>query len=653
VPVPKRIAHSHPQFLLGQLLHRITTLIIVAANLFLGICHVFADNLADPPCRPNIVLILADDLGWRDLGCYGSTYYQTPHIDALARRGLRLTSAYAASPLCSPTRASIMTGLYPARIGITNPSCHLKDAIFQEQLTDHAPASIKVLQAVSATRLKHEYFTLAEALKEAGYATGHFGKWHLGLEPYDPLHQGFDVDFPHYSGPGPAGSYVAPWKFPPELKVQGKPGEHIEDRVADEVVKFIRANKDRPFFANYWCFSVHSPWNAKPELVEKYRASADPKNPQRNPVYAAMIQSMDEGVGRVVDAIDELDLAQRTIFVFFSDNGGVDWHDRKMKEKAGMDDPPTSNLPLRSGKASLYDGGTREPCLVVWPGVTKAGATSDALVQSTDLYPTCLEMCGLRPKPGLKLDGVSFVPVLNGTGRGRDTLFCHFPHLNGNPGDSSKPGAYVRQGDWKLIRRFGANEDQTDRYELFNLRDDPGEQSDVAASMPEKVRQLQTLLAGFLADTQAVVPKPNPAYVRADRWSAGPDAKVEFRDNIAVVESTSNRPTLQISKVAEVTGRLMLKLRMRASQGRNGLVLWGTDLEPGFSAERRAAFKPQFDGQWHDYEVRFTTDAALRQLRIDGSLQPTRLEFEWIRLCRQDGKIVQSWNFAQPSRESQ
>jgi hypothetical protein len=254
-------------------------------------------------------------------------------------------------------------------------------------------------------------------------------------------------------------------------------------------------------------------------------------------------------------------------------------------------------------------------------------------------------MCGLSPKAGLELDGVSFVPALKGSGPGRDTLFCHFPHLNGNPADDPKTGAYLRQGDWKLIRRFCANEDQTDRYELFNLRDDQGEANDLAASMPQKVRELQDKLDEFFKSTGAVLPKPNPAYVRADRWSAGAQAAAVLHDSKMAVESAKDRPTLQIRKVVGGSGTFVVKFRMRASSGRNGLVLWGTDLDPGFSSERRAAFTPTFDGRWHDYDVRFTTSATLRQLRIDGSLQPTKLEYEWIRVCREDGTLVQSWDF--------
>ncbi len=594
---------------------------------------------AAPP--PNVVFILGDDVGWRDLGCYGSTYHKTPNLDALAGRGMRFTQAYSANPLCSPTRSSILTGLYPARIGITTPSCHVKQEILDKSLQAKAPPSAKALQAVSLTRLKQEYFTLAEALKEAGYATGHFGKWHLGPEPYDPLHQGFDVDFPHWPGPGPAGSYLAPWKFPETLLV-GRPGEHIEDRVSAEVVKFIRANKDRPFYVNYWCFSVHSPWDAKPELVEKYRRTADPNNPQRNPVYAAMIHSMDEGVGRVVRAIDELGLAERTIFVYFADNGGVDWHEPKMQQAFGMQDPPTSNLPLRGGKATMHEGGTREPCIVVWPGVTRPGATSDALVQSLDFYPTLLDMLGLKPHPGVKFDGQSFAGVLKGQPGTRDTVFCHFPHTGH---DRLGPATYVRKGDWKLIRRYCDSADQTDTFELYNLRDDLAESQNLAEQKPDKVRELNALIDAFLAHTEALVPKPNPDYVAPGRWTAGKDAQVEFRDGLAIVRSQKDRPTLQVSLPPQPAGDFVVKFRARVSKGQGGLVLWGTNREPGFAPTRRQPVPSKFDGQWHDYEVRFTTPDTLQQLRVDVSLAPTTVEFDWIRLERAPGATIQAWEF--------
>lgn len=467
---------------------------------------------------PNVVFILADDLGAHDLGFAGSKFHETPHLDALAKRGLRFTQAYAANPLCSPTRASILTGLWPARIGITSPSCHLPQEIFEQTLQPRAAPDRKCLAANSVTRLKHDYVTLAEVLHEAGYRTGHFGKWHLGREPYDPLHQGFDVDFPHSPGPGPAGSYVAPWNFPENLGVTGQLGEHIEDRVSGEVVKFIRENKDRPFYVNYFCFSVHAPFDAKDELVAKYRRKVEPNNPQRNPVYAAMVESLDAAVGRVIATLDELGLAERTIVVFFSDNGGISWDidaGRSARFATDFTAPPTSNLPLRGGKANIYEGGVREPCLVVWPGHAPAGGQSEALVQSIDFFPTLLEMTGVTPKQPLQLDGISFAPVLRGERGARDTVVCHFPHQT--PASGQVPASSIRRGDWKLIRNYADNPDQTDRLELYNLKDDPGESRDRAADEPARVKELAAALAAWLTQTKAVLPKANPAYDPAAR----------------------------------------------------------------------------------------------------------------------------------------
>jgi len=453
---------------------------------------------------PNVVFILADDLGWSDTTLYGTTkFYETPNIARLAQRGMTFTNAYAANPLCSPTRASILTGLYPARIGITTPCCHEPEARLEAKLTTNGPAFHPALQTVSASRLKTNYYTLGKALHDAGYATGHFGKWHLGPEPYSPLQQGFDVDVPHYPGPGPAGTYVAPWHFPPALKFTGQPGEHIEDRMAGEAIKFIQAHRDEAFFLNYWAFSVHAPFDAKNSLTEKYRAKADPNDPQRCPVYGAMVQSLDENVGRLLDALDEMKLTDNTIIVFFSDNGG-NMYDRV----AGI--PPTSNAPLRGGKATLYEGGTREPCIVAWPGHVQPATRSDAFLSSVDWYPTLLDMTGVKPKEVVKFDGVDQMPALRGTGAPRDTVFCYFPHYT--PATGALPATWVRRGDWKLIRFFCDNPDQSDRFELYNLKDDIGETRNRAADKPELVQELNGLITGFLKDTGALEPTRNPHY---------------------------------------------------------------------------------------------------------------------------------------------
>ncbi len=466
------------------------------------------------PRKPNIVFIMADDFGWRDLGCYGSTFDQTPNIDKLASRAVKFTQAYAANPLCSPTRSSVLTGLWPARTGITAPVCHLPQVILDKKLSKGNPNQ-RVLVADSVTRLATSYRTLPEILSEAGYHTGHFGKWHLGSAPYSALEHGFQKDWPHYNGPGPAGSYVAPWKFPPSLGITGKPGEHIEDTLSSEVVKFIKENKDQPFYVNYWQFSVHAPYDAKPELVDKYRKLADPKNPQRNPVYAAMVESLDDGVGRVLAAIDECGLADNTIIVFFSDNGGVSWTEKGGPHKsehfqADMAAPPTSNLPLRNGKASLYEGGVREPCLIVWPGVTKPGTVNETVIQSIDWMPTLLDMVGVPLPSKLKPDGISIVPSLKGQPLNRDAIFCHFPH--DTPASGQHPGTSVRRGDWKLIRLFAGNPDGSDHLELYNLKDDLGESKDLAAQNPKLVTELNDLISGFLKESEAVIPVLNPKY---------------------------------------------------------------------------------------------------------------------------------------------
>jgi arylsulfatase A-like enzyme len=470
--------------------------------------------------KPNVIFILADDLGAHDLGCFGSTFYETPNLDRLAKRGTRFTQAYAASPLCSPTRSSILVGQYPARIGITSPVCHLPTIQLEKRLEAGNP-NARVLVANSLTRLKTDYFTLAEALKEAGYATAHFGKWHLGhnLKPedrYEPKDQGFDSDFPHVpNAPGPGGGYLAPWKFIKDPTVTDDVGVNIEDRMSKEAAKYIAAHKDKPFYLNYWAFSVHSPWNARADYIEHFKAKADPKDPQHNALYAAMVKSLDDGVGRLLQAVDDAGIADNTIIVFYSDNGGYAYPPKKTDPEGYADIPATSNLPLRSGKASLYEGGTREPFIFAWPGKAKAGATSDILFQTIDFYPTLLSFVGLKPRDGLKIDGHDQSQALLGGPSPRDRVFCHFPHGNATRDsvmDGFYAGTYVRKGDWKLIRFYARNEDGSDDLELYDLKNDLGERHNLAKEKPELVKELNGLIGEFLKDTEAVIPKLNPDF---------------------------------------------------------------------------------------------------------------------------------------------
>jgi arylsulfatase A-like enzyme len=467
--------------------------------------------LAQATEQPNIVLILADDLGWSDTTLYGNTkFYQTPNVERLAKRGTTFTRAYSASPLCSPTRASIMTGLHPARIGITTPACHLPEVRLTATIKDRVPPSRPPeepvsLIPISATRLNTTYTTLAETLKKAGYATGHFGKWHLGREPYSALEQGFDTDIPHWFGPGPAGSYVAPWKFPNFTPDENVPDQHIEDRIAKEASQWIEKHKDEPFFLNYWMFSVHAPFDAKKELIEKHKKRVDPNSPQRSPTYAAMIESMDDAIGTLLDTLERLKIADKTIIIFYSDNGG------NMYSELDEKTVPTSNLPLRGGKGTVFDGGIRVPCVAVWQGVIKAGSRSEQMIQSTDIYPTILEILGLNPEPNQKFDGISIVPALKRKTLERDAIFTYFPHQTNVP-DWLPPATAIHSGNWKLIRVFYAGQNGNHRWLLFNLHDDPGEKNNLAEQKPELVKELDAKIENFLKDTNAVLPLPNPNF---------------------------------------------------------------------------------------------------------------------------------------------
>jgi len=474
-------------------------------------------NAADIGAKPNVIFILVDDLGVNDLALYGSKFFETPNINLLAKRGMKFTQAYSASPLCSPTRSSILTGLYPARTGITAPHCHLPEEVLEKKLAASAPPTQKALVAVSVTRLATPYYTLAEAFKADGYATAHFGKWHLGPEPYSPLQQGFDVDIPHTSAPSPLpNGFFYPF---PVWKNHGKPGDNLEDLLADEAVKFIEQNKERPFFLNYWAFEVHSPWQAKEEQINKYRAKADPKALQRNPVYAGMVETLDEVVGRLVAALDKAGVLERTIIVFTSDNGPFFVPNAEHMPPEFRTVPVTSAQPLRAGKGTIYEAGTRVPLLVVWPGKVQPGIETSALVQSTDFFPTFADLLGWKLPTDVRFDGVSLRSVFESNTPVRDEIFCHFPHAQvadkyeSMPAQTPiSPASSVRQGDWKLIRLYCDNADQTDRFELYNLKKDLGETKNLATEHPDKVKELDALLSEHLKEINAVIPVKNPAY---------------------------------------------------------------------------------------------------------------------------------------------
>ncbi len=597
---------------------------------------------ANPGGRPNIVLILADDLGWSDTTLFGTTrLYETPNVERLARTGMTFRRAYSASPLCSPTRASILTGLSPARVGITSPTCHLKQVILEATVSKRGATSQKTLGCQSVTRLKTDYYTLSEALHDAGYATGHFGKWHLGAEPFDPLHHGFDVDIPHWPGPGPAGSYVAPWRFP-DFRPRTQ-HEHLEDRMGDEAVAFIEQHKDEPFFLNYWQFSVHAPFDAKESLIEKYRGLVDAASPQRSPTYAAMVESLDDNLGKMLDTLDRLHLTEKTIIVFFSDNGG-----NMYNEIDGT--TPTSNVPLRGGKATMYEGGVRVPCIVRWPGITRQGSRSDELIQSEDWFPTILDMLNLRRPAGQMFDGVSIVPALKEKPLDREAVFTFFPHETRVP-DALPPAVAVHQGDWKLIRIFHDGPNQNHRYLLFNLKDDLGEKTDLAGKEPERVRQLDAKIDQFLKRTGAVLPQPNPEYdpgnvkLLAAGLSAVRGCRVAVRDGHIEVAATTGDPHFQCDLDKPVTDRpLKCEVIMTGRARGKAQLYWQTaTARPAFHRDRSVVLESVPDGESHTYQVDLHPEGPLVALRFDPAQGPGSVTITSIRLMNNEGRELARW----------
>lgn len=437
---------------------------------------------------PNVVFILADDLGWTDLRCFGSDLYETPHIDRLARDGMKFTQAYSACTVCSPSRAAILTGKYPARLHIT------------DWIPGLPPENPKLLVPDWTKFLPLTETTIARALKPAGYASASIGKWHLGGEEYYPAKHGFDLNVAGTHAPAPS-SYFAPYKIATLL--EGAAGEYLTDRMGEEAVRFIAGNRDKPFFLYFAQFAVHTPVQGKPEVAAKYRANIRPGQAQSNAVYAAMIESLDDSVGRIRRALEELKLSDRTIIIFNSDNGGRV--------------PTTSNRPLRVGKGSCYEGGTRVPLIVLWPGVTPPGSVCNTPVIGVDYHPTILEMCGLgvpasaggAPREETpKLDGLSLVPLLRQTGAlKRDALFWHYPHYQHYQLGGTTPYGAIREGDFKLIEFF---DDM--RVELYNLREDLGEQHNLAAQMPAKAEQLRARLRAWRKEVGARMPTRNPNY---------------------------------------------------------------------------------------------------------------------------------------------
>ncbi|MCP4314398.1 MAG: sulfatase [Bacteroidetes bacterium] len=558
--------------------------------------------------QPNIIIILADDMGWMDSETYGSGYYETPNLTRLASEGMLFTDAYAASPLCSPTRASIMSGQHPARLRMT-VAITPKNVFEPKALPPEPNQYIGKVQ--NKNHMPLEIFTLAEALKESGYNTAHIGKWHLstshsgwktGDSIYNAEHQGFDFVIGGSHLPGPPDYYSPYGNRIPNLS-PGSEGEYLNERLAEESIKWIESVKDAeaPFYLNFWHYAVHGPIIAKKDLMPKYLAKTDPQGLQDSPEMGTMLESMDNSIGMLLDWLDlpeNKKVKDNTIIIFASDNGGVA-HNLNV---AGIKKQITSNRPLRGGKANTYEGGTRIPWIVRWPGLVKPGSVSNTPISTVDIYPTLLEISGTKPKPEIILDGENITAILKGEAMADRPLFFDFPHVFGI---LSAPSTTVRMGDFKLLRFYWAGKKpKTHYYELYNLKQDPSEAINLATYMPEKVKELDALISQHLEETKALIPIPNENF-------SGDPLKLRSSPNRA-----PNRPrSLQLSQT---------KLKIENTKGSQKFQLLDEKGNP-----RKTTALVLNDSPWIQIK----------------NLSDGQVEVSWDRnLKKEDAKVLFGWN---------
>ena len=443
---------------------------------------------------PNIIMIVADDLGWYDLSGYGNEFIETPNLDQLAKEGIRFTDAYAAAPLCSPSRASLITGLHPIRVNITE---HIHG--------NRPPGSDQKLKAPSiAQQLSLQYKTIAEALKTKDYNTAFIGKWHLGGGKFTPDHRGFDINIAG-AWNGLPKSFFYPFfnkGEKPELQNSSKEGDYLTDVLTDKAIEYIKTQKDSAFFLSLNYYSPHVPIEAKPELVEKYkikRGADTSASTMPNIHYAAMVEAIDQNVGRILTQLKELGIDQNTLVLFTSDNGGLSVREVPAFAKHT---PPTDNGTLREGKGYVYEGGIREPLIVRWPQVIKNAKVDSTPVIGQDFYNTFMEVVNNKEKT---MDGVSLLPVFKGDSISSRGLLWHLPHYSPQGG---KPATAYREGDWKIIYFY-----EDDRYELYNLKKDISESNNLAEKSADKLGELKQKMNTMLERMNAQFPEPNPNYI--------------------------------------------------------------------------------------------------------------------------------------------
>ncbi len=589
------------------------------------------------PETPNVIFVLADDLGWRDLGCYGSDLYETPNLDAFAASGMRFTDAYTASPLCSPTRASILTGQEPGRLRFTTPAGHVEEVVLDPQETDRAQPWHKSATPQTRTRLPNEYLTFAEVLKEQGYITAFMGKWHLGRDPYIPENQGFDVVVGgrEHPGPPPPGHFFAPWDC--ETLPVVPDGTHICDVVTDAAVDFIAENKENPFLLCLWYYDVHAPYQGKEDLKAYYDNKIGPENRQRCPTMGAMIGNMDANFGRIMKKLKELKLERETIIIFTSDNGG-NMYD-------GPDGTtPTNNFPLRAGKGINYEGGVRVPLIVKAPGLTKAGTESGVVVSTVDHFTSILELVRIPFPEDMVTDGVSYTPALKGKSYAREPIYSTFCHHV--PATGGRANISMLHGPWRFYKFYFDGPGREHRYELYNLEEDIGEKNNLAEKMPGKVEEMLNQLDAHAEEAGILLPRLNQEYAGnvADAFHGSADTRISVSDKLLRIESIGNEPSVETVYTPNVSDTtFLLEFEMKSNSQGTGTLSWKLGGDLNYGVQNSSPIETIHDGAWHKYIVEMPLKGRLSTLRIQPSQGGGKIEIRNMVLLTLDGYYIRDW----------
>ena len=613
--------------------------------------QVFFDRIAIGASgnRPNVIVMMADDLGWRDVTPNGTPFYETPNIQRLADAGINYPNSYAANPLCSPTRAGVLTGLYPARVRFNTPSGHVGNIVLDPTVGNTADPYLPSTSVGTRTRLPNSYVTYADLLKKEGYATAFIGKWHLGKDEYIPDNQGFDFVIGGRQHPGPPGGFFAPFTADSNIPANwpdGTPvanGDHITDILGAWAADFIGDHRNQPFLMNLWWYDVHGPFETKQALRQKYLAkrdtNPDPEGRQDSPTMAGMVEVMDDAVGTVLDKLEELGLDDDTIIFFTSDNGG--WMYTWLDDDLAV---PADNYPARAGKACIWDGGTRVPFIVRWPGEVAEGVNRDDLVNNLDIYSTILEMTGVEQYDGYPVDSQSLVPSLKGQAPANGNLiFNQFPQSP--PATGTFPGVWVRRDNMKLIRFFHGNGSENDhRYELYDMASDPGEETNLAADQPALVAELDALISQHLADTEALVPNFNQNFVPPtfDRWIPNKGVWVQDGGEGALkMVSNSFLPALDSPDLSALPAPAKVRVRMTSRSYGDGRIWWKMAPDDAWDLAKSVSFPVTHDNVERVIEIPIQPGGPVAGVRFQPSTGYFQTDVDFIEILDASETVIE------------